>query len=58
MFYVIYNSATDQYRNDAGEFGAFADAEPFDCAGDAEYELDTTNTAIKVVGPCRAGREP
>lgn len=58
MFYVIYSSVTKQYRNDAGEFGSFADAETFECAYDAEYVLDTTTTGLRIVGPCRRGVEP
>lgn len=58
MFYVIYNSATKQYRNDAGGFGSYEGAAQFGNQADAEWELDTTTTELHIVGPCIEGETP
>ena len=56
-FYVIYNTVTKQYLGDAA-FGAYENAMRFSSAADAEWFLDTTNTAVRIVGPCIEGETP
>ena len=58
MVYVIYDPSSDRYLNDRGGYSEFGRATKFDSAYDAEYELDTTDTALKVVGPCIEGETP
>lgn len=58
MFYVIYSSAADLYVNDEGGLGNYDGAAQFGSIADAEWELDTTTTGLKIVGPYIEGEQP
>ena len=57
-FYVIYNTATDQYRSEDGGWGAYAEAKrflPYTYAGGVRPRIDANE---RFVGPCVEGETP
>ena len=58
MSYVIYSPACDLYVNDEGGLGSYEAAAKFDSIADAEWEIETTTTGLRVVGPFIEGEVP
>lgn len=58
MFYVIYDTATEQYLNELGTFGAYDNAAQYDYSGAREQADMLADSDCRVVGPCIEGETP